>query len=141
MLEQLRAELPRGALELATVPGLSLKKIQQLQEALGISSVPELKTACEQGRVRTVKGFGPKTEQNLLEATTRAKKPRNEINIHKALRLAEEIVAYLGLAPGVKEIEMRVPYVGGVRRHRTLRSLPALLIQLSYLITSPAFRW
>jgi DNA polymerase (family 10) len=40
MLEQLRAELPRGALELATVPGLSLKKIQQLQEALGISSVP-----------------------------------------------------------------------------------------------------
>jgi DNA polymerase/3'-5' exonuclease PolX len=26
---QLRSELPRGALELATVPGLSLKKIQQ----------------------------------------------------------------------------------------------------------------
>jgi DNA polymerase (family X) len=28
MLEQLRSELPRGALELATVPGLSLKKIR-----------------------------------------------------------------------------------------------------------------
>ena len=35
MLEQLRSELPRGALELATVPGLSLQKIQRLQEALG----------------------------------------------------------------------------------------------------------
>ena len=45
MLEQLRSELPRGALELATVPGLSLKKIQQLQDALGISSVVELKLA------------------------------------------------------------------------------------------------
>jgi DNA polymerase (family 10) len=45
MLEQLRAELPRGALELATVPGLSLKKIEQLQNALGISSVVELKAA------------------------------------------------------------------------------------------------
>lgn len=50
MLEQLRSELPRGALELATVPGLSLKKIQQLQEALGISSVAELKSACEKGK-------------------------------------------------------------------------------------------
>ncbi|HEY1586882.1 MAG TPA: helix-hairpin-helix domain-containing protein, partial [Polyangia bacterium] len=37
-LERLRAEVPKGALELAEVPGLSLKKIQQLSEALGIDS-------------------------------------------------------------------------------------------------------
>jgi DNA polymerase (family 10) len=114
MLEQLRSELPRGALELATVPGLSLKKIQQLQDALGISSVVELKSACEKGKVRTVKGFGPKTEQNLLEAVSRAKKPRNEINIHKALRLAEEAVNYLRLATGAKQVEI----AGALRRWR-----------------------
>ena len=114
MLEQLRSELPRGALELATVPGLSLKKIQQLQEALGISSVAELKTACEQGRVRAVRGFGPKTEKKLLESISMAKKPRNEINIHKAFRLAEEIVSYLKLADGVKRIEI----AGSLRRWR-----------------------
>lgn len=114
MLEQLRSELPRGALELATVPGLSLKKIQQLQEALAISSVAELKTACEQGRVRAVRGFGPKTEKKLLESISMAKKPRNEINIHKALRLAEEIVSYLKLADGVKRIEI----AGSLRRWR-----------------------
>jgi DNA polymerase (family 10) len=106
MLEQLRSELPPGALELATVPGLSLKKIQQLQEALGISSVAELKSACEKEEVRTVKGFGPKTEQKLLAAVSRAKKPRNEINIHKALRLAEEIIRYLQFADGAQQIEM-----------------------------------
>lgn len=114
MLEQLRSELPRGALDLATVPGLSLKKIQQLQEALGISTVAELKTACEQGRVRAVRGFGPKTEKKLLESLSMAKKPRNEINIHKALRLAEEIVSYLKLADGVKRIEI----AGSLRRWR-----------------------
>jgi DNA polymerase (family 10) len=119
MLEQLRAELPRGALELATVPGLSLKKIEQLQDALGISSVVELKSACEQGKVRTVKGFGPKTEQKLLEAVALAKKPRNEINIHKALRLAEEAVDYLRLATGVKEVEI----AGALRRWRELRRI------------------
>src|SRR6266566_5061407 len=40
-------------------------------------------------------GFGPKTERRLLAAISLAKKPRNEINIHKALRLAEEVVSYL----------------------------------------------
>jgi DNA polymerase (family 10) len=114
MLEQLRSELPRDALELATVPGLSLKKIQQLQDALGISSVAELKSACERGEVQTVKGFGPKTEQKLLEAVALAKKPRNEINIHKALRLAEEAVKYLRLATDVKEVEI----AGALRRWR-----------------------
>jgi DNA polymerase (family 10) len=109
MLEQLRSELPSGALELATVPGLSLKKIQQLQAALGISSVAQLKSACEKGKVRAVKGFGPKTEQKLLEAVGLARKPRNEINIHKALRLAEEAVNYLQLATGVKEVEIAGP--------------------------------
>jgi DNA polymerase (family 10) len=45
LLERLRSELPRGAVELATVPGLSLKKIRQLQDALGISSIAELKSS------------------------------------------------------------------------------------------------
>jgi len=44
-------------MELATVPSLSLKKIQQLQDALGISSIAELKAAAEQGKISTVKGF------------------------------------------------------------------------------------
>jgi DNA polymerase (family 10) len=109
MLEQLRTELPRGALELATVPGLSLKKIQQLQDALGIGSVAELKAACDQGRIRTVKGFGLKTEQKLLEAIGQARKPRSEFHIHKALRLAHDIVSYLRLEPGVKQVEIAGP--------------------------------
>ena len=109
MLEQLRSELPRGALELATVPGLSLKKIEQLQDALGISSVAELKSACEKGEVRKVKGFGPKTERKLLEAVSLAKRPRKEVNIHKALRLAEEVVSYLRFASGITQIEIAGP--------------------------------
>ena len=56
-------------MELATVPSLSLKKIQQLQDALGISSIAELKAAAEQGKISTVKGFGVKTEKKLLEAS------------------------------------------------------------------------
>lgn len=130
MLEQLRAELPRGALELATVPGLSLSKIKQLEEALGISNVAELKAACETGRVRTVKGFGPKTEQKLLESISLAKKPRKEINIHKALRLAEPVVDYLEFASGVKQIEI----AGPLRRWR--ETTPDLTIVVAATVAS-----
>jgi DNA polymerase (family 10) len=70
LLERLRSELPRGAMELATVPGLSLQKIQRLQDALGISSIAELKAAAERGKISTVKGFGRKTEKKLLDAST-----------------------------------------------------------------------
>jgi DNA polymerase (family X) len=109
LLAQLRAELPRGALELATVPGLTLSKIKVLQDALGITNVAELKKACENGLVRTVKGFGAKTEQKLLEGISQPKKPRKETHIHKALQLAEELISYLKLSPGAKRIEIGGP--------------------------------
>src|SRR5437660_11609985 len=64
-LNPLRAELRAGILELANVPGLNVKKVERLQEALGISSIEELKAACEAGKLRNVKGFGAKTEQKL----------------------------------------------------------------------------
>jgi DNA polymerase (family 10) len=109
LLAELRAELPKGALELATVPGLTLPKIKVLQEALGISNVAQLKAACESSLVQTVKGFGPKTEQKLLEGISQPKKPRKETHIHKALLLAEELISYLKLSPNAKRIEIGGP--------------------------------
>src|SRR5438046_7143422 len=44
-LDQLRAEMPPGTVELSKVRGLNRKKIEQLHEALGITTVDELKTA------------------------------------------------------------------------------------------------
>ena len=57
LLQQLGHELPTGAVELNEVPGLTLNKIVALHESLGIKSVDDLKSACEKGLVRAVKGF------------------------------------------------------------------------------------
>jgi len=114
MIERLRSEVPRGSVELSTVPGLSLKKIQTLHDALGIETVAELKTAAEQGKIRSVKGFGPKSERNLLEAIGQVRESRNEIHIHKALRIAEEIVTFLSFSWAAKEIQIG----GALRRWR-----------------------
>ena len=47
LLNQLRAEMPPGIVELSNVRGLTVKKVEQLHEALGITTVEELKAAAE----------------------------------------------------------------------------------------------
>ena len=49
VLNGLRQEFPKGVIELSSVPGLSVEKIKQLDEA-GISSIAQLKSAAETGR-------------------------------------------------------------------------------------------
>jgi len=111
-LERLRQEVPKGALELAEVPGLSLKKIQQLATALGIDSVARLKQACQIGELRTLKGYGEKTEQKILEGIERWERRDARVRLIDALDDAESLQAYLANHPAVQRVEL----AGSLRR-------------------------
>ena len=50
VLTGLRKEFPSGIVELSSLPGLSVSKVKVLHEALGITSVAELKKAAEGAR-------------------------------------------------------------------------------------------
>jgi DNA polymerase (family X) len=105
LLEQLRQELPAGAVELSEVPGLSLKKIIALSEALHIETVADLKSACEQGLVSKVKGFGLKSQQKLhadIEKLETRKQDRSLLLSH-AREQAEGVLGYLRLCPALIE--------------------------------------
>jgi DNA polymerase (family 10) len=105
MLNELRGQLPAGIIELSHIPGLSIQKVERLQEELGISSVEELRAACEAGKVRDVKGFGAKTEQKILDAIAGHENREQFIHIHHAWRLSERILEYLATARGVVSAE------------------------------------
>src|SRR5207253_5326075 len=62
-LEELGAQFPPGIFELFGLPGLGAKKIKALYDQLGISSIEQLRKACEQGRVAELPGFGQTTQQ------------------------------------------------------------------------------
>src|SRR5688500_1464713 len=62
VLKGLKRDFPPGIIELSGVPGLSISKIKTLHEALGITSVAELKAAAAAGKIKGIKGFGAKTE-------------------------------------------------------------------------------
>ncbi|KHD86952.1 DNA polymerase/3'-5' exonuclease PolX [Heyndrickxia ginsengihumi] len=63
----LQNELPNSLLELLKIPGLGPKKISRLYRELGITDIATLKAACEEKKVRSLNGFGPMTEMNLLK--------------------------------------------------------------------------
>ena len=113
-LTNLRAELPPGIIELANVPGLTVKKIAQLHDVLGITTLEQLKAAAAAGKVRDVKGFGAKTEQKLLAALAGHQNQERRIHVHHARRAGERILEYLGTAPGFVEGEL----AGSLRRSK-----------------------
>ncbi|TNY38402.1 helix-hairpin-helix domain-containing protein [Thermomonospora catenispora] len=67
-LEELRAKIPAGARSLLAVPGLGPRRALRLHAELGVDSPRALAAAIEQGRLDGVRGFGPKTRRDLLEA-------------------------------------------------------------------------
>jgi DNA polymerase (family X) len=115
VLNGLRQEFPPGIIELSGVPGLSVGKIKQLHEGLGISSVEDLKNAASAGKIRELKGFGEKTETKLLETLSdhakRSRKPKR-LHLHRAQRTAEQVQNYLTTARGLKKLTM----AGSLRR-------------------------
>jgi len=63
---KLRASIAPGLIEMLDIPGLGGKKVKRLHDALGVDTIEGLKAACEQGQVAALKGFGQKTEENIL---------------------------------------------------------------------------
>lgn len=124
LLERLRQELPKGALELSEIPGLSLKKMLQLGAELGIDSVAALKHAASQGTLAKVKGFGEKTQQKILEGITQWERRDEQVTLVRALTDTEPLAAYLERHPAV----LRLEGVGGLRRWRETVSEAAFLV-------------
>ena len=111
-LERLRERLPPGVIELGQV--LSLSKIGTLHRALGIASLADLEAAAQAGRIRDVKGFGPRTEQKILEDLERLRSQGDETLLHEATREGEALLAHLRASPDVARAELG----GALRRRR-----------------------
>jgi DNA polymerase (family 10) len=112
---ELRRGIPRGFRALSEVSGLGPKKIMQLHEKLAIDDVEDLERACELRQVRTVPGFGEKTERRILEAIRR-RVPRPEGHLLlEALEVGADVVAHLRAA-GIDPVEL----AGSTRRAKEI---------------------
>jgi DNA polymerase (family X) len=117
---RLRAKFPAGLLEMTRLPGLGPKRARRLYEELGIDSLQSLESAARQQRLRELKGFGARAEENILAAIVRftAAQAENGGNgsgrfvLDKALAVAEPIVVALREHPASERVEL----AGSARR-------------------------
>ena len=125
LLEELQAQVPQSVLTLLRIPGLGPKKAAVLHKELGIHSLDELKIACQDRRVRELKGFGEKTEATILAGLDFAASPEVErMYWAEADVYAQMLLAHLKACPSVKQIEM----AGSYRRGReTIGDLDVLV--------------
>jgi DNA polymerase (family 10) len=109
-LERVRARYPPGTAELAAF--LSLPRIRLLHEALGVSSLEDLRSACRSGRVRALPGFGAKSEQRLLARLEARPEPEPAALLSEAALHGAALCAHLRRGPGVVAVEL----AGALRR-------------------------
>jgi DNA polymerase (family 10) len=85
-----------------------------MHDELGIESVEQLEQACQEGRVAALKGFGEKTQDNILEGINRRRAYAAQHLVSEALPIAESLLDALRGHPDV----IRCGTAGSLRRHR-----------------------
>ena len=110
--DKLRAEFPAGLFELFDVQGLGPKKVKALYDTLGISSVADLKAACNAEKIAGLPGFGAKTQTKILEAIAHRESFADTFLLGSVSPLVEEITGLLRTHPEVS----RVTVAGSFRR-------------------------
>ena len=115
-LERLSENAPEGMLEMLRVPGLGLSKIRQLHDALGITSVQELEEAARDGRLATVKGFGPKTADKIARGIAHLRATGHAVLYPHAMAEAARLLVAVRSHPSVRRAEL----AGSLRRRMEL---------------------
>ena len=112
--EDVKASIPPGLVAMLDIPGLGPKKIKALHDELGIKTVEQLEQACKDGKIAGLKGFGEKTQANILEGINRRRAYASRHLVSDALQRAEPLLEALRSQPDV----IRCSTAGSLRRHR-----------------------
>lgn len=103
--EELKLAFPAGLIALMDIQGLGPKRAKMLHDELGITSLDELEEAIAARKLRDLKGFGEKSEENLARGIRLWRAHHERILLSEAYPIASRIVAVLSDHPGVVAVE------------------------------------
>ena len=114
--KKLRDKFPTGLISVMHLPGFGPKRARRLYDELGIDSLDALRAAAEQQKIRGLRGFGAKVEEQLLKSLAESPEggPAPRILLSRAESIAEQIVGALRSHPAAERVE-----VAGSLRRRT----------------------
>jgi DNA polymerase (family 10) len=121
--ERLREEVPPSLLDLLAVPGLGPRTVHDLHAALGITTLEDLAAAAQAGRIRGVRGLGPKTEERILDALAGLGARAVRMRLGEAADRLGAIMGALARTPGLDAL---IPAGSFRRRRETIGDLDLL---------------
>ena len=124
LLKELEARTPPALALLMNVAGLGPKRVHILHEKLGITTTEDLKAAAQAGKIKELKGFGPKIEQQVLEGLAQLAATGKRYKLVTVEPVAEALVKHLKTVPGVAEAIVAGSYR---RRQETVGDLDVLV--------------
>ncbi|MFB6143471.1 MAG: helix-hairpin-helix domain-containing protein [Halorientalis sp.] len=113
-LEDLREEMPADIEALTRVEGVGPKTVGTLYAELGIETLDDLEAAAREGEIREVSGFGPKTEQNILDNIDFAREAHERELLGEARPYGDRVRDFVAGLDGVAEAAL----AGSLRRWR-----------------------
>jgi len=114
VLEELRESLPPGVRRLMELEGVGPKNAMRLVEELKLSSIDDLEKAAREGKVRELKGFGEKKEQNILQSISDYRNRQTRFLLGAIMPVVDDILAWMSESPAV----LRADVAGSYRRRR-----------------------
>ena len=96
-LEELRRTVSPELAALGRLHGFGARRAIEIGAALGIRTSGELREAAAGGRLREVRGIGPKTEASIRAALDRAvPPPRRPLRLDRARTIVEHVASAIG---------------------------------------------
>jgi DNA polymerase (family 10) len=112
VLSKLKEQVPESLAKWLNISGLGPKKIYKIHHELGITTIDELRAACEDGSVAGLKGMGKKSAEKILKSIDWMEQFAERCRLDEALELAGRMSAELEQVPGIQ----RFSTAGSLRR-------------------------
>ncbi len=97
-LEEIVEKTPPGLLDLLKIKGLGAKKVRTIWQELNVSTFEDLNTACQNGQVEKLKGFGSAIQSSIQSQIVFIQENRKKLRLDKAIFLSDRIESMLNLS-------------------------------------------
>ena len=114
LYDELLAKVPVGLRQMTRIPGLGPKRIRQIYESLGISTLDGLRAAAEAGTIAALSGFGAKSQENILKGLDFLASHQDHTLYPEAATQAEAVASILRALPQIVRLEI----AGSLRRRK-----------------------
>jgi DNA polymerase (family X) len=122
---EMEGQIPTGLMDVMKIAGVGPRKAHTLYLELGVKDLASLGEAAKAGRIKEIKGFGPRTEENILEGIYAVKGMGNRMLRAEAEHLLSSILEHMAGVKGLKRMEAAGSYR---RRMETVGDLDILVV-------------